>query len=112
VFTPLASALPRSKLLYEEILPNPAARKITPVFRHFMSDLKDIGRGQGNSQGENSHNGPRPYWKHAHRSWRIWFCVILMLVAMVIYLMTGDLRWRFHGQPQQPQQPISAPAGN
>jgi hypothetical protein len=35
-----------------------------------------------------------------------------MLAAMLIYLMSGDLRWRIHGQPQQPQQPISAPAGN
>jgi hypothetical protein len=77
-----------------------------------MSDSKNIDRGQGNSHGENSHNGPRPYWKHAHRSWRIWFCVILMLVAMAVYLMTGDLRWRIHSQSPQPQQPISAPAGN
>jgi len=38
--------------------------------------------------------------------------VILMLVAMVVYLMTGDLRWPFHGRPQQSPQPISAPAGN
>jgi hypothetical protein len=38
--------------------------------------------------------------------------VILMLAAMAVYLMTGDLRWRIHGQPRQSQQPISAPAGN
>jgi hypothetical protein len=31
---------------------------------------------------------------------------------MGVYLMTGDLRWRIDGQPQQSQQPISAPAGN
>ncbi|MGA2179445.1 MAG: hypothetical protein ABSH15_07685 [Verrucomicrobiota bacterium] len=44
----------------------------------------------------------RPYWRRAHRDWRIWFCVILMLAAMLIYLMSGDLRWRIHVQPQQP----------
>ena len=49
-----------------------------------------------------------PYWRRAHRDWRIWFCVIVMLAAMAVYLMTGDLRWRIHGQPQQSQQPISA----
>jgi hypothetical protein len=38
--------------------------------------------------------------------------VILMLAAMAVYLMTGDLRWRIGGQPQQSPQPISAPAGN
>ena len=54
----------------------------------------------------------RPYWKRAHRDWRIWCFVILMLVAMFIYLATGDLRWRVGGQPQQLRQPISAPAGN
>jgi hypothetical protein len=34
----------------------------------------------------------RPYWKRAHRDWRMWVGVILMLASMLIYLMTGDLR--------------------
>jgi hypothetical protein len=51
----------------------------------------------------------RPYWRRAHRDWRLWAIVILMLAAMAVYLMTGDLRWRLQAQPQQP---ISAPAGN
>jgi hypothetical protein len=29
-----------------------------------------------------------------------------MLVAMVVYLMTGDLRWPLHGHPQ-PMVPIA-----
>jgi len=29
-----------------------------------------------------------------------------MLVAMVIYLMTGDLRWPIHAQPQ-PMVPLA-----
>jgi hypothetical protein len=53
----------------------------------------------------------RPYWRRAHRDWRLWFVVILMLGAMAVYLMTGDLRWRLQAQPQS-QQPISVPAGN
>jgi hypothetical protein len=53
----------------------------------------------------------RPYWRRAHRDWRLWGIVILMLAAMAVYLMTGDLRWRFQAQPQPPQS-ISAPAGN
>jgi hypothetical protein len=54
----------------------------------------------------------RPYWRRAHRDWRIWFCVILMLAAMAVYLMTGDLRWPMPSQPQHSQPPISAPSGN
>jgi hypothetical protein len=37
-----------------------------------------------------------PYWTRAHRDWRIWFFVALMLTAMVIYVMTGDLSYRIH----------------
>jgi hypothetical protein len=36
----------------------------------------------------------------------MWFCVIAMLFAMIVYLMTGDLRWPFHGHPQ-PMVPIA-----
>ena len=50
---------------------------------------------------------PRPYWKRAHRDWRMWVGVILMLTCMVIYLMTGDLRWPIHGH-SQPMAPAAA----
>jgi len=53
----------------------------------------------------------RPYWKRAHRDWRLWAIVLLMLAAMAVYLLTGDLRWQLHA-PAQPLQPMSAPAGN
>jgi hypothetical protein len=49
---------------------------------------------------------PRPYWRRAHRDWRMWFGVILMLVAMLVYLMTGDLRWSIHGH-SQPMMPAT-----
>jgi hypothetical protein len=60
---------------------------------------------------DNVHRSHRPYWKRAHRDWRIWCCVILMLAAMFVYLASGDLRWRLQAQPQSPP-PISAPTGN
>jgi len=54
-----------------------------------------------NSDGVN--NGfHRPYWKHAHHDWRLWVAVSLMLVALLTYVMTGDLAW----WPQR-QQPVS-----
>ena len=40
------------------------------------------------------------YWRRAHSDWRVWIIVILMLATMPVYLMTGDLRWRLHAQPQ------------
>ena len=47
-------------------------------------------------------HGHRPYWKRAHRDWRMWVGVILMLTAMAIYLMTDDLAWRPRLQPLPP----------
>jgi len=50
----------------------------------------------GNTNSESVAHGHHPYWRRAHRDWRIWFGVVLMLVAMMIYLMTDDLAWRPH----------------
>jgi hypothetical protein len=47
---------------------------------------------------EAKHNAP--YWMRAHRDWRVWVGVVLMLAAMIIYLLTGDLAWRPRVQPQ------------
>jgi hypothetical protein len=77
-----------------------------------MNELKSNHKSQGDPNGGPIDHGHPPYWRRAHRDWRIWCCVIVMLAAMLVYLMTGDLRWRIHGQSPQPQQPISAPAGN
>ena len=56
--------------------------------------------------GANLQHHQRPYWQRAHRDWRIWVLVILMLVCMGIYIMSGDLRWRFNGPPH-PMTPIA-----
>ena len=46
----------------------------------------------------------RPFWKHAHRDWRVWFAVMLMLALMGVYVMTLDLSWRpgRHATPPMP----------
>jgi hypothetical protein len=77
-----------------------------------MNELKKEHHRFENPNGAELHHGHRPYWKRAHRDWRIWFCVIVMLFAMLVYIATGGLRWRLQGQSPQPSQPISAPAGN
>ena len=40
----------------------------------------------------------RPRWKRVHHSWIFWVAVFLMLVAMITYVMTGDLFWGLRGQ--------------
>ena len=48
----------------------------------------------------------KPYWTRAHRDWRIWVFVALMLTCMFIYIITGDLRWPIPGHAQ----PMISPA--
>src|SRR5271166_3624814 len=36
----------------------------------------------------------RPYWRSAHKDWRLWIAVGLMLIAMFTYIASGDLVWR------------------
>jgi hypothetical protein len=73
-----------------------------------MSEIKHSGHQHGGPNGGGVDRG-RPYWTHAHRDWRVWVGVVLMLAAMIIYLMTNDLAWGSHTQPRQP---ISSPSGN
>jgi len=38
------------------------------------------------------HGQPRRhFWKHAHRDWRVWTVVILMLALMLVYVITDNL---------------------
>jgi hypothetical protein len=46
------------------------------------------------------HHHHVPYWKRAHTDWRFWIGVILMLGAMIVYVMSLDLRWQPRNQPQ------------
>jgi len=74
-----------------------------------MNELKQEHHRFKNPDTTELHPSRGPYWKRAHRDGRIWFFVILMLAAMVIYLMTGDLSWRPNGSPQPP---VPAVTGN
>jgi hypothetical protein len=46
-----------------------------------------------------------PYWRRAHRDWRFLVVVVLMLIAIGTYVLTGDLSWQNHGRPM----PLLAP---
>jgi hypothetical protein len=43
-----------------------------------------------------------PYWKHAHRDWRVWVGATLMLAIMLLYVWRGALGWPPLVQTQQP----------
>jgi hypothetical protein len=47
----------------------------------------------------------RPFWKHAHKDWRVWMAVLLMLALMLVYVITDNLS---HRPGQAPSQPMPA----
>jgi hypothetical protein len=63
-----------------------------------MNEIKHGNHQHGDPNGGTIHHGP--YWKRAHRDWRVWVGVILMVTLMIVYLMTDDLAWGPHVQPQ------------
>ena len=44
-----------------------------------------------------AHRDQLPYWKRAHRDWRVWVALVFMLVAMAIYVLSDDLAFLPHG---------------
>ncbi|QDT93674.1 hypothetical protein [Gimesia algae] len=54
------------------------------------------------SKGNAHHQGHPSYWKGAHRDWRTYVAVILMLAGMVVYVMTMDLSEQPADTPQPP----------
>ena len=48
-----------------------------------MNEIKHNHQQHEDPNGDEFHHGQPPYWRQAHRDWRIWFGVILMLAAMI-----------------------------
>ncbi len=65
--------------------------------------MNEIQRNHSSPHSDSVHHGHRPYWRGAHRDWRVWVGLFLMLTAMIIYLMTNDLAG-WHGDRQR--QPL------
>jgi hypothetical protein len=49
------------------------------------------------------------FWKYAHRDWRVWIVVVLMLVAILAYVMTDNLSLRPGKRAVQPTPEANAP---
>ena len=56
------------------------------------------------------HDHPRHhFWKHAHRDWRVWIAVMVMLAAILVYVMTDSLSLRPGKRAIQPTPEAVAP---
>jgi hypothetical protein len=42
------------------------------------------------------------FWRHAHRDWRVWLVVLLMLALMGVYVVSDNLSLRPGKRPIQP----------
>ena len=47
------------------------------------------------------------FWKHAHRDWRVWVVVVLMLAMILVYVMTDNLSLRPGKRATQPTPAIA-----
>lgn len=58
---------------------------------------------EGEGAKERDHVHPRHhFWKHAHRDWRVWVAVILMLGMIFTYVITDNLSLRPGKHPVRP----------
>lgn len=48
-----------------------------------------------------------PYWRHAHRDWRVWPAAALMLAIMLFYVSRGAIGWPLLWR--HPPQPVAGP---
>jgi hypothetical protein len=72
-----------------------------------MSANKHDVEGEGAKPRDHAH--PRHHFlKHAHRDWRVWVAVVLMLAGIFVYVMTNDLSLR---PGKQARPPIPAANG-
>ncbi len=52
---------------------------------------------------DNIHHAHRPYWKRAHRDWRVWVALFFLFAAMFVYVMSDDLALIPRSHQSQPQ---------
>jgi len=55
-------------------------------------------------ENNNEYHDHSPYWKRAHRDWRIWVGVILMFTAILYYIMSDNFIFAPHKQLKQPSE--------
>jgi hypothetical protein len=73
-----------------------------------MSANKHDVESQGSKPRDHAHPR-RPYWRRAHRDWRLWLAVVLMLALMGVYVMTNGLSLRPGKRAVQPTPEANLP---
>jgi len=85
-----------------------AGGKVKPVCRdELMSNKHDV-----ESEGAKSRDHAHPrhhFWKRAHRDWRVWITVVLMIAMILVYVMTDDLSLRPGKRQTQPTPAANPP---
>jgi hypothetical protein len=78
------------------------------ISRKIMSGTKHSVESERSKPRDHTH--PRHhFWKHAHRDWRVWIAVMLMLAAIMTYVMTDSLSLRPGKRPIQQTPEANAP---
>jgi hypothetical protein len=73
-----------------------------------MSDNRHSVETQGMKPRDHEH--PRHhFWKRAHRDWRVWAAVVLMLAMIGVYVMTNDFSLRPGRDAGPPTPAANAP---
>jgi len=73
-----------------------------------MSAHKNDVESEGAKPRDHAH--PRhKFWKHAHRDWRVWLAVVLMIALMGVYVITNDLSLRPGKHAVQPTPGANLP---
>lgn len=67
-----------------------------------MREKKHVHQRETAVDGEHIPRDTTPYWKRAHRDWRLWVGLFFMLAAIAIYVITVDLSVVPGNHQQQP----------
>jgi len=56
-----------------------------------MTEIKHHHHPDEGPHAPSDHDNSIPYWKRAHRDWRLWTAVFFVAAALGIYIVTVDL---------------------
>ena len=73
-----------------------------------MNDIERNHHVHDRSDNEGAQHPHNFYWRRAHRDWRVWVAVLLMIACVIIYVMSDNLSLRPGKQQQQPMPAVVA----
>jgi hypothetical protein len=84
------------------------AKETLHVEGHEMSANTQNVESEGAKPRDHAH-ARHHFWKHAHRDWRVWTAVVLMLALMIVYVTTDSLSLRPGKRAIQPTPEANLP---